>query len=121
MTNEPICGAVDEIDYGVWFECGLRPHHAGDHEDVHRWTNEPHGPKQWKPAHGWVQSLHQAYKQSAAQMLELALSGSPLVQRDKVLHASADQPFLRPNYIAAPVNGAPGEPITLMRREGGAT
>lgn len=30
------------------------------------------------------------------------------------------QPFLRPDYIAAPVNGAPGEPITMMRREGGA-
>lgn len=31
-----------------------------------------------------------------------------------------DEPFLQPDYIPAPVVGAPGEPIALMRREGGA-
>lgn len=117
--GEQICGAEDELEYGVWFECELRPGHAGDHQAVHQWANEPHGPKQWRPAHQWVQPLQQVADQAAARLLELAISGSPLVRRDKVLYATAGQPFLRPDYIAAPVNGAPGEPIAMMRREGG--
>lgn len=32
----------------------------------------------------------------------------------------ANEPFLQPDCVAAPVVGAPGEPIALMRREGGA-
>lgn len=40
-----ICGAVDELDYGIWFECELLPGHAGDHQTLHTWQNEPYGPK----------------------------------------------------------------------------
>lgn len=84
--DEPqICGAVDEIDYGVWFECGLRPGHAGDHEDLHRWANEPHGPKpapkaaanSFLPA-AWAEEI------MLAQLANAAALGSPFVKVDGV-------------------------------------
>ena len=80
------CGAIDEPAYGVWFECGLPPGHAGDHEDIHYWTNEPHGPaRPPRPGSGPTQWLSDAYAQVNTQLVELALRGSPLVNRNKVM------------------------------------
>lgn len=67
MADKPqICGAVDEIDYGVWFECELPPHHSGDHQTLHTWQNEPHGPKPHPALNTWLRpywakALEQAY------------------------------------------------------------
>lgn len=89
MADDPqLCGAVDEIDYGVWFECGLRPGHAGDHEDVHRWQNEPHGPKpapkvprnRFVPA-SWAEELVESM---LSQLANAAALGSPFVNTDSV-------------------------------------
>lgn len=44
----------------------------------------------------------------------LAEQAAPALHR--AMWSAADEPFLRPDYIVAPVNGGP---IALMRREGG--
>lgn len=117
MTDdEQICGAVVDLVHGVWFECGLRPGHAGDHEDVHRWANEPHGPKPaprdvptWATS-GWAKMLER-------QLLKTVVVDPFRLSPEWLAQAG---PWLRPDYIAAPVNGVPGGPIAMMRREGGA-
>lgn len=95
-SQEPqTCGAVDELDYAVWFECGLRPGHAGDHEATHYWENRPHGPlRPPKPAEPGRRSLADAYAQMGAQHLELALRGSPLLNHGGAWRVQPrDRPF----------------------------
>lgn len=60
-------------------------------------------------------------REAAEALLKLAAGAkSVTVHIPAGVWPADDEPFLRPDYIAAPVNGAPGEPIALMRREGGA-
>lgn len=62
-----LCGAIDEIEYGVWFECELPMHHPGDeHQAVHVWQNKPHGPEPHPALNAWLRplwakALEQAY------------------------------------------------------------
>lgn len=84
QDERQLCGAIDKIDYGVWFECELLPGHAGDHQTLHVWQNEPHGPKP-PPAPNrfqqalWGEQLHTAYTRMLEQQLVAALEGSPFV------------------------------------------
>lgn len=97
MTDEQqICGAVDEIDYGVWFECELLPGHAGDHQTLHTWQNEPHGPK-LPPAPNrfllplWGDSLMTAYAAMINQQLEAAIHHSPFVNPDTAVRQAVNR------------------------------
>jgi hypothetical protein len=73
-----VCGAVNELDYGIWFECELLPGHAGDHQILHTWQNEPHGPKPPPTPpksrllpNNWADALEEALVRSLTQAIEL--------------------------------------------------
>ena len=85
-----ICGAIDEPEYSLWFECELPPGHAGDHEGTYTWTNEPHGPKPPPTPNrfvsaAWAESLQTAYAKMISQQLAMAVQGSPFVDGDRVM------------------------------------
>lgn len=67
MAEQPqTCDAVDELDYGIWFECELLPGHAGDHQILHTWQNKPTGPELAPTRNkllpeGWAKTLGDAY------------------------------------------------------------
>ncbi len=84
-TGPRPCGAVDDIDYGVWFECELSPGHPGDHQGIHYWENQPHGPALPPRAATGRVWLSDACQQMAAQQIEFVLRGSPLVNREKAM------------------------------------
>lgn len=81
-----LCGADTSPEYSLWFECGLLPGHAGDHEGTYMWPNEPHGPAlPSKPPTPQTQWLQAVYENLLAAQLDHALHGGPFVNRDRVL------------------------------------
>lgn len=97
MNDErPLCDHQVDVDDQTWFNCELPVHHTGDHAYTYTWENEPIGPSlppRVAPQHAPTEWLADAYRRMGAQYLQLALQGSPLLNRkprERVVNRDAE-------------------------------